>query len=235
LSGTLAYTPVFAPKFCALAIMSRQKRRAPLSFDWLPVQDDDDVPAPARDIRMRHTHLNLHESGGSSSRTSFIPAPASPAKQSVQPSYEDDFNWNDEPAPLEINTTNYPFLDPAYQHFLDINEPGPPRRKRTTEVCSLSNAICLILTRASAKDDPLRKWLPDRDLFLHEIIRLDGRGDRHTICRICHSADPTLRCEDCFGGEMFCRGCMVDLHACTPLHRIEVHTINVSCFRFLTD
>jgi hypothetical protein len=41
--------------------------------------------------------------------------------------------------PPEINTTNYPFLDPAYVHFLDINEPGPPRWKRTTEVKYISN------------------------------------------------------------------------------------------------
>jgi len=109
-----------------------RKRRARKSFDWHPVPEDGEEPASAPDIRIKHTRLDLDESGGSSSKTTYISAPASPTKKSLP--FYDDFNWNDEPAPLELNTTNYPFLDPAYQHFLDINEPGPPRRKRTTEV-----------------------------------------------------------------------------------------------------
>jgi len=31
-----------------------------------------------------------------------------------------------------------------------------------------------------------------------------------------------IRCRDCFGGEMFCQGCTVDLHAISPFHVIEV-------------
>jgi len=111
--------------------MSR-KRRARASFDWIPVLDDNEEDQPLLDIRIQHTRVDLDESGRSSSTTSFIPAPASPAKK-TRTRY-DDFDWNNEPAPLELNTANYPFLDPAYQHFLDVNEPGPPRCKRTTEV-----------------------------------------------------------------------------------------------------
>jgi hypothetical protein len=109
-----------------------RKRRAPASFDWTPVLDDSDEDQPLPDIRIRHTRVELDESGRSSSTTSFIPAAASPAKN--RRAQYDDIDWNNEPAPLELNTANYPFLDPAYQHFLDVNEPGPPRRKRTTEV-----------------------------------------------------------------------------------------------------
>jgi hypothetical protein len=113
--------------------MSRsRKRRAHASFDWIPVLDDNEEDQLPPDIHIQHTRVDLDESGQSSSTTSFVPAPASPAKK-TRTRY-DDFDWNNEPAPLELNTTNYPFLDPAYQHFLDVNEPGPPRRKRTTEV-----------------------------------------------------------------------------------------------------
>jgi len=108
-----------------------RKRKAPLSFDWTPVVDDDNGPIP--DIRMRHKQLDLDESGPSSYKTTYISAPASPVKGASV--IHDDFDWNDEPAPIEVNINNYPFLDPAYEHFLDINEPGPPRRKRTTEAC----------------------------------------------------------------------------------------------------
>jgi hypothetical protein len=57
-------------------------------------------------------HVNLDESGQLLSKTYFISAPASPTKN-TQVIY-DDINWNNEPAPLKLNTTNYPFLDPAY-------------------------------------------------------------------------------------------------------------------------
>ena len=112
--------------------MSR-KRRARPSFDWQQVLDDGEEPTPAPGIRIPHTRLDLDESGVSSRKTTYIPAPASPAKGS-QPVYYDDFNWNNKPTPLEPNTINDAYLDPAYQHFLDVNEPGPPRRKRTAEV-----------------------------------------------------------------------------------------------------
>lgn len=114
-------------------VMSR-KRRAPASFDWKKVSDDNE-PQAVPDIRIQHTHLNLDQSRPPSTRTSYIPSPASPSKAGPSNLTYDDFNWNEEPAPPEINFDNYPFLDPAYVHHLDANEPGPPRRKRTTEVC----------------------------------------------------------------------------------------------------
>jgi hypothetical protein len=115
----------------------QRKRRVPRSFDWTPVAPDTKRPLP--DTRNSHTRIDLDQSGSSTSQTSYISAPASPTKILALPFDDDDINWNNEPAPPEINTTNYPFLDPAYVHFLDVNEPGPPRRKRTTEVKYISN------------------------------------------------------------------------------------------------
>jgi len=113
-----------------------RKRPVPASFDWTPVLDLDE-PLQLPDIHIRHSHIDLDPVGPSSSHTRYISAPASPSK-STGPTHnyndDDDFNWNYEPAPPEININDHPFLDPAYVHFLDINEPGPPRRPRTIEV-----------------------------------------------------------------------------------------------------
>ncbi|KIM77247.1 hypothetical protein PILCRDRAFT_56005, partial [Piloderma croceum F 1598] len=58
--------------------------------------------------------------------------------------------------------------------------------------------------------------------FLKEFIRLDGRGDAElwNTCRLCAGV-ANIQCADCFGGEMFCSACTVDLHAISPFHLIE--------------
>ena len=63
------------------------------------------------------------------------------------------------------------------------------------------------------------------------MIRLDGRcgEDRGAICYLCKQADPVFRCKDCFGGEMYCQQCMVDLHASENLSVSGIGTID--CIR----
>jgi hypothetical protein len=106
-------------------------------FDWTPVPDHGAEPQPLLDIRLWHTHINLDSAGHSTSRTSYISAPASPSKR-AEPSFDgtyNSYNWNPEPPPPKINIENYTFSDPTYQHYLDLMEPGPPlQRKRTMEV-----------------------------------------------------------------------------------------------------
>jgi hypothetical protein len=204
-----------------------RKQPAPASFDWTPIPeyDDNDQPASLPDIRIRYSHIHLDQSGASSSNTTYVPAPASPSKRNVSFNYDNDnYNWNNEPAPLEINVKNYPFLDPAYVHFLDINEPGPPRRLRTIEVCTVITKVSGHMLIIDLQDDPLTQWIEDQDLFLQKLIRLDGRGDEdlRSTCTLCGKV-PNIRCKDCFGSEMFCQRCMVGLHSASPLHRIEVY------------
>jgi hypothetical protein len=143
-----------------------RKRRAPSSLDWTPVADSDELP-PLPNIHIRHTHLNLDPTGSSTSRTSYISAPASPSKTSNVASSQDthdSYNWNTEPAPLEINYENYPFLDPAYQHHLDDSGPDPPqRRKRTPEACILN----------------LNEYMPTND---HSRTIPSGIGCQTVIC-----------------------------------------------------
>jgi len=98
-------------------------------------------------------------------------------------------------------------------------------REQPRHVIIFSSVAFGTLISFVIQDNPLRKWRDnDRDAFLQELIRLDGRGDSAVAatCGLCQEVEPSVRCEDCFGGLMFCRRCTVDLHACNPLHRIEV-------------
>lgn len=73
-------------------------------------------------------------------------------------------------------------------------------------------------------------------MFLHELLRLDGRAgicepavDGHEkMCTKCSVVPPTIRCEDCYGGQLYCTACTVQIHRSNPFHRIEVRTSPLS-------
>jgi len=66
-------------------------------------------------------------------------------------------------------------------------------------------------------------WVDDeRETYLKESIRLEGRGmftDDH--CELCHK-EGVYRCVDCFAVQFLCEGCMSRVHSFNPLHVIEV-------------
>ncbi|EIW79870.1 hypothetical protein CONPUDRAFT_57971, partial [Coniophora puteana RWD-64-598 SS2] len=72
-------------------------------------------------------------------------------------------------------------------------------------------------------DHPLLEWMEERQVFLDELLRGDGRSDctEDSTCRHCRTATPKYRCRDCFGGLMYCQACMVEKHTESPLHRVE--------------
>ncbi|KZP14615.1 hypothetical protein FIBSPDRAFT_979972 [Athelia psychrophila] len=59
--------------------------------------------------------------------------------------------------------------------------------------------------------------------YLDEAMRTEGRGKKalDPICRGCWLTEGTVRCEDCFGGELWCRQCTVTRHALLPLHIVK--------------
>ncbi|TFK59703.1 hypothetical protein BDN72DRAFT_873011 [Pluteus cervinus] len=62
----------------------------------------------------------------------------------------------------------------------------------------------------------------DRDIFLAEDIRRDGRmGYTSGICARCPSTSPHCRCRDCEGGELLCDTCLVTTHRTLSLHMVE--------------
>ncbi|EMD37240.1 hypothetical protein CERSUDRAFT_29195, partial [Gelatoporia subvermispora B] len=76
-------------------------------------------------------------------------------------------------------------------------------------------------------DHPLREWIPDIDAWLAEMIRLEGRGEfRADCCPKCHANPAIYRCQDCQDLELYCKGCSLELHRRSPLHRISAWVTN---------
>lgn len=82
------------------------------------------------------------------------------------------------------------------------------------------------------QDQPLKEWIPHRDEYLAEMIRLEGRGDAELeSCPRCPpgaSSVPCYRCKDCFGMQLLCGTCCVEVHGNNPLHVIEVRAMAFS-------
>ncbi|KAJ7886289.1 hypothetical protein B0H13DRAFT_2342938 [Mycena leptocephala] len=75
-------------------------------------------------------------------------------------------------------------------------------------------------------DNPNEQWVRlDRENFLDEIIRLDGRGEyinQNECARDgCHATDVRYRCRDCLHPCLYCAQCVVAIHTGMPLHHIE--------------
>ncbi|THU85061.1 hypothetical protein K435DRAFT_628287, partial [Dendrothele bispora CBS 962.96] len=70
---------------------------------------------------------------------------------------------------------------------------------------------------------PNRAWLPYREEFLDEMLRLEGRRGMGKICSQCKMSSPIYRCtdDDCLRAGMMCKDCFVRCHQNHPLHWAE--------------
>ena len=58
---------------------------------------------------------------------------------------------------------------------------------------------------------------------LDEMLWVEGRGlYADSSCGECSAPCPLYRCKDCFGGQLYCRECIVATHHCGPFHITEV-------------
>ncbi|KAG1720353.1 uncharacterized protein EDB91DRAFT_1240417 [Suillus paluster] len=65
----------------------------------------------------------------------------------------------------------------------------------------------------------------ERDTYLAELIRLDGRSDSSSnVCGEC-CAHAQFRCLDCDNLQLYCRGCTVANHSWSPTNRIQVMSL----------
>lgn len=65
--------------------------------------------------------------------------------------------------------------------------------------------------------------MKDREQFLSEFLRLEGKDPTAITCAQCRQEGIALfRCQDCEGLELLCRECIRDAHKRNGLHRIEV-------------
>ncbi|KAJ7493725.1 hypothetical protein FB451DRAFT_1020879, partial [Mycena latifolia] len=72
---------------------------------------------------------------------------------------------------------------------------------------------------------PLLPFIPERNAFQDGLLRREDRGPWWTKgCMMpgCLHLAAEYRCEDCFGGRLLCRSCMVERHHNEPLHIIQV-------------
>ncbi len=86
------------------------------------------------------------------------------------------------------------------------------------------NLILFNVLTSRLQDEPLRAWIPYREQYLDEVLRLEGRGWARLIaqCPLCDKAGPTFLCRECTGGDILCQECIVEIHAHLPLHRVQV-------------
>ncbi|KAG1789966.1 uncharacterized protein HD556DRAFT_1433521 [Suillus plorans] len=67
--------------------------------------------------------------------------------------------------------------------------------------------------------------MDERDLFLAELLRHEGRGDHISDacpgCPCLKSTPPRYRCQDCLDSQLYCGLCIVQNHLRLPTHRIE--------------
>ncbi|KAG6849154.1 hypothetical protein H0H93_010910 [Arthromyces matolae] len=70
-------------------------------------------------------------------------------------------------------------------------------------------------------DDPMKEFLDDRDLFLSELLRSEGRGESPAMCRCNNTSPANHRCIDCVSGVPTCSQCLLTSHYHSPFHRIE--------------
>ncbi|KAF7970355.1 hypothetical protein HWV62_24332 [Athelia sp. TMB] len=193
---------------CQVYVLRKMPRgsKRPPDFQFYPTaypsdkEDGSSIVPPALPDAAHHKHVHFHHESGQT-QTSYISSLASPSKQrEISP--EAQTIWNTEPLP---NFETHPYVDPAYQHELDLQD-ELSKRKRTKS------------------DTPLLNWIPDVDIFLKEILRLEGRGNyaQQDICGFCEEDMPAeYRCRDCLRGELYCQRCTLLLHSRNPLHRIQ--------------
>jgi hypothetical protein len=75
------------------------------------------------------------------------------------------------------------------------------------------------------QDDNLRHWVANyRDNYLRVLVSREGFMGKEPCCPC--SKPAKYRCSECYGGQLFCRECLVEAHRLRPLCRIEVR----SCF-----
>ncbi|KAF7373737.1 hypothetical protein MSAN_00584800 [Mycena sanguinolenta] len=78
---------------------------------------------------------------------------------------------------------------------------------------------------ARESDRPLNMWAQyDRETFLDELVRCEGRGDYfgQKRCAECRGwGTQKHRCEECFTGALFCTPCLISIHADNPFHFVQ--------------
>ncbi|KAJ7891640.1 hypothetical protein B0H14DRAFT_2560696 [Mycena olivaceomarginata] len=193
--------------------MARGKRKADFyaeADDLNDGSDSDDSAdgyiARSRVERIHHIpdeSISIDSSGRTRVTKSTVPTPASPAKKTR-------VKLNADQPPPPASPPFQPEWEPGDFTEFDA-EYGPGLQKPSRD--------------QRESDDPHGQWArDDREDFLDELLRHDGRGDyiAQALCAAgCQTPNPVYRCSDCLHPCLFCEVCIKAIHERTPLHHIE--------------
>ncbi|KAF7972615.1 hypothetical protein HWV62_17352, partial [Athelia sp. TMB] len=170
--------------------------------------------------RFRHTNLDLDRGGSTSVRSSYFTALASPERPTAQGI--DLFEIDDElPALVDVGPDSDNEQDQDKAVACDAELDVQYQQHKTTMVDLAKEPL------ANKPKEPTenvnKQWLREREVFLRQLLRLDGRGHyaHEGLCPVCDKEKPTVRCEDCHDRVLLCPGCTVDHHYSNPTHRVE--------------
>src|ERR1700733_9002035 len=62
----------------------------------------------------------------------------------------------------------------------------------------------------------MEQWLEIWNKYLHILLEMEGRPSIPK-CSLCNRHGD-IKCPDCFGAPLFCKGCCVKAHRCSPFH-----------------
>lgn len=145
------------PKSLSFTSMSSRKRRATSGFEWTADDTSGGVEDAPQTTFIRHTNFDLEMAGGSSSRTDFVAAPASPEKRPgvgvVHMSYDSDLDdimpaLGDVCPESDDEDEGDEAVDPEYQrHSTQLEDSDAPRihRKRTPAVSLVASFDAFLL------------------------------------------------------------------------------------------
>ncbi|KAG1897935.1 uncharacterized protein F5891DRAFT_1129642 [Suillus fuscotomentosus] len=127
---------------------------------------------------------------------------------------------------ITLRTTYIPpnlMLDDPGESTLFDAQPEPADTDPWNEVGHFTPVICedANLGSEALKDHPISLWLPERQTFMHEFIRLEGRGKHANSACQCGAEHAVFRCQDCFSVQLACCSCTIQSHVNVPLHRIK--------------
>ena len=64
----------------------------------------------------------------------------------------------------------------------------------------------------------MNQWLENRGSYLDILLEMQGRPSAPK-CSMCSGGHADIRCPDCFGANLFCRSCCLEVHKRSPFHR----------------
>ena len=150
-----------------------------------------------RTVRLRQNDSSRSRTGAS---TSYLPIPVLSSEQPAAIPLATQLESTDALLAEQMNRSD--MLAEHYDSTDDLDASKGPKQRTRAKVMS--------------------EWLIDRQAYLYEMLRHDGRGELEaTSCTGC-SGDGSFSCSDCAYCTSYCRQCLITSHRLMPFHRIKV-------------